>query len=355
MLPLLDAKIRSLNMRKLFTFILILWSVLVYAGDSSRKGTTGADELLIPVGARGIATGGAFLANITGLEALYYNPAGLSQTQGTEAMFSFTSYLAGININYFAIGSNLGDFGALALSVKTLNFGDIPVTTTDAPDGTGSTYSPGYLTAGLSYAKIITDRVCVGVNAKVISETIADVSAVGFAIDFGVQYRFPGNLSLGVAVKNIGTNMSFKGGSLQTVTDLAGGQNGGPTANYNVPTEEFQIPSYFELSSAYNFILDDQNNFMLGATFRNNNVTEDEMKVGLEYGFRNMFFVRGGYSSNVQSSNTAVSNINNGFTFGAGINYGFTEGYHFVLDYSYQQVREFPNPNHTFSIKLSMD
>jgi len=147
-------------------------------------------------------------------------------TKLTEAMFSFTSYLAGININYFAIGSNLGDFGALALSVKTLNFGDIPVTTTDAPDGTGSTYSPGYLTAGLSYAKIITDRVCVGVNAKVISETIADVSAVGFAIDFGVQYRFPGNLSLGVAVKNIGTNMSFKGGSLQTVTDLAGGQNG---------------------------------------------------------------------------------------------------------------------------------
>ena len=68
-------------MRKFFTFILIMWSVFVYAGDDSRKGTTGADELLIPVGARGIATGGAFLSNITGLEALYYNPAGFSQTK----------------------------------------------------------------------------------------------------------------------------------------------------------------------------------------------------------------------------------------------------------------------------------
>jgi len=348
-------KIRSLNMRKLFTFILILWSVLVYAGDSSRKGTTGADELLIPVGARGIATGGAFLSNITGLEALYYNPAGFSQTQGTEAMFSFTSYLAGININYFAIGSSLGDFGSLALSVKTLNFGSIPVTTNDIPDGNGATYSPGYLVAGLTYAKIITDRVCVGVNTKIISETITDLSAVGFAVDFGVQYRFPSNLSIGVAVKNIGTNMSFKGNSLQYPTTLAGGLNGGQPANYNVPTEEFQLPSYFELSSAYNFNIDDQNNFMIGATFRNNNVMEDEIKVGLEYGFRNMFFLRGGYSSSLENSNGPISNINNGFTFGAGVNYGFTEGFHFVFDYSFQQVKEFPNPNHTFSIKLCMD
>ena len=342
-------------MRKLFTFILILWSVLVYAGDASRKGTTGAEELLIPVGARGIATGGAFLSNISGLEALYYNPAGFSQTKGTEAMFSFTSYLADININYFAIGSNLGDFGCLALSVKTLNFGDIPVTTVDAPDGNGSTYSPGFLTAGLSYAKVITDRVSVGVNAKVISETIADVSATGFALDFGVQYRFPSNLSIGASIKNIGTNMSFKGGSLQYTTGLASGTNGGPNANYNVPAEEFQIPSYFELSTAYNYDINEQNNFMLGVTFRNNNVTDDEMKLGFEYGFRNLFFLRGGYSSNIQNTSGLTANVTNGFTFGAGINYGFTEGYRFVLDYSYQQVKEFPNPNHTFTIKLSMD
>ena len=177
-------------MRKLFTIILISWSVITYAGDPSRKGTTGAEELLIPVGARSIATGGAFLSNVTGLEALYYNPAGFSQTKGTEAMFSFMTYIADIKINYFAIGTNLTDLGSIALSVKTLNFGNIPVTTVDAPDGNGSTYSPGYLTAGISFAKIITDRVSVGVNAKIINETITDVSATGFALDFGVQYRF---------------------------------------------------------------------------------------------------------------------------------------------------------------------
>jgi opacity protein-like surface antigen len=342
-------------MRKFFTFILIMWSVSVFAGDVARKGTTGADELLIPVGARSIATGGAFLSSITGLEALYYNPAGLSQGKGTEAMFSFTSYLADININYFAIGSNIGDFGSLALSVKTMNFGDIPVTTVDVPDGTGATYSPGYIVAGVTYAKVITDRVCVGVNAKVINETITDVSATGFAVDFGVQYRFPSNLSIGACIKNIGTNMSFSGNSLQYSNNLVGGNLGSPTANYNVPAEEFQLPSYFELSTAYDYGINEDNKVMVGAAFRNNNVTDDEVRLGLEYGFKNMFFVRGGYSSSVQNTSGPLSNINHGYSFGAGINYSFADGMNFVLDYAFQQVREFPNPNHTFTIKLSLD
>ena len=76
-------------------------------------------------------------------------------------------------------------------------------------------YSPSFISAGLTYSKIITDRVSIGVNAKVINESILDVSATGFALDFGVQYRFPSNLSIGAAVKNVGTNMVYSGGDLQ--------------------------------------------------------------------------------------------------------------------------------------------
>jgi opacity protein-like surface antigen len=350
MLPLY----KEITMRKFFTIILIAWSALVYAGDPSRKGTTGAEELLIPVGARSIATGGAFLSNISGLEAIYYNPAGLAQGKGTEAMFSFMTYLADIKVSYFAIGTNLGDLGSVALSVKSLGFGNIAVTTDDAPDGNGSTFSPGYLTAGFSYAKVITDRVCVGVNAKVINETIADVSATGFALDFGVQYKFPSNLSIGAAVKNIGTNMSFSGNSLQSFTNVPGSQTGSPVGNYQVVTEEFQIPSYFELCMAYNYNINEHNIFTLGASFRNNNSFEDELRLGLEYGFNNQFFLRGGYCTPVQNISSTSTGANYGFTAGAGINYSFIDGMDFILDYAFQQVKEFPNPNHTFTIKLNI-
>ena len=130
---------------------MILIATSIYAGDVARKGTTGAEQLLIPVGARGIATGGAFLANLTGLESIYYNPAGLDVYPQTEAMFSYINYLADINVSYFAIGTSLGDFGSIGLDLKSFDFGDIPVTTEQFPDGTGDTYSPAFLTSIILY------------------------------------------------------------------------------------------------------------------------------------------------------------------------------------------------------------
>ena len=148
----------------LLLFLVILLAASVYAGDVARKGTTGAEQLLIPVGARGIATGGSFLANVSGLESIYYNPAGLDVTQRTEAMFSYVSYLADINVSYFAVGTSLGDFGSIGIDLKTLDFGDIPVTTVQFPDGDGTTYSPTYLTLGFTYSKVLTDRISIAAN-----------------------------------------------------------------------------------------------------------------------------------------------------------------------------------------------
>ena len=89
-------------MKKIVTIILfIMFSASIYAGDVARKGTTGAEQLLIPVGARGIATGGAFVSNLTGLESIYFNPAGLDRINGSEAIFSYMNYIADVNVSYF--------------------------------------------------------------------------------------------------------------------------------------------------------------------------------------------------------------------------------------------------------------
>ena len=337
-------------MKNLITIILLVTcSALMYAGDPSRKGTTGAEQLLIPVGASGIATAGAFVSNMVGLDAIYYNPAGLSHMKGSEASFSYMSYLADVNISNFAIGTNLGEVGSLGFSIKTFDFGDIPVTTFDAPDGDGSTFSPSLLTIGLTYAKVITDRVSIGVTGKVINENIMDVSATGFALDFGVQYRFPSNLSIGAAVKNIGTNMKYSGQNLRYKSALPESQPGSKDASWEAVTEEFQIPSFFELSLAYAYNVDEENMLQAGATFRNNNDSEDQMKFGLEYGFNNMFFVRGGYDMLLKNSSSSIF----GFSAGAGVHYT-TSGIGLTFDYAYQAVKDFPNPIHTFTLKLAL-
>ncbi len=337
-------------MKNIFTIILVmLVAVSLYAGDVGRKGTSGAEELLIPVGARGIATGGAFLAKLSGLESTYYNPAGLDLTPGTEAMFSYMTYIADINISYFAISTSLGDLGSIALSFKTFDFGEIPVTTVDFPDGTGQTYSPGFLTSTLTYSKVLTDRISVGTNFKLISESIQNASAVGFALDMGVQYRFNDFLSMGASLKNIGSNMQFSGQDLQASTTVPGSNQGSSSGNYEVVTEPFQIPSYFEMSLAYDHKFNDQNTVTLATTYTANNSYEDVAHFGLEYDFMNYFFLRGGYNLTMQNTDQSIY----GFTTGAGLQYQTESGIGVVFDYAFRDVKEFPSANHIFTVKLS--
>lgn len=329
--------------------MVLLIATSIYAGDVSRKGTTGADYLLIPVSARGIATGGAFVANLTGLESIYYNPAGLDVSSGTEFMFSYMSYLADVKVSYLGASTNFGDFGSLGFTLKSLAFGDIPVTTVEFPDGTGSIYSPTYITLGLTYSKVITDRISVGTNIKVMSESIENVSANGWAIDLGVQYKFTPELMIGAAVMNIGPNMQYSGPELSAFTEIPGSNAGTPGGQYQIITEAFQIPSYFLLSLAYNININEQNNLLVASTFTANNSLEDNLNFGLEYGFLSNFFVRGGYNLLLENPDQNVF----GLTFGAGIDYNVGGDFGFAFDYAFRDVKDFPTANHVFTIKLN--
>ena len=340
-------------MKKIFLIALLLSAIQVnFAGDVSRKGTTGAEQLLIPVGARGIASGSALLANLSGIESIYYNPAGLDLSGKTEAMFSYMNYIADINVSYFAASTSLGEIGTIALSFKTFDFGDIPVTTNEFPDGIGKTYSPSFLTIGLTYSKVLTDRISVGTNLKLISETIENSSASGFAIDVGVQYRFNQEISLAATLKNLGTNMAYSGQSLRVRTDVPGGVLGSTQGTYEVVTEPFQIPSFFEMSLGYKFNFNEQNNLLIASTFVANNSLEDKVNFGLEYSYLENFFLRGGY--NLALGGQTEKSIF-GFTAGAGVNYSFEGGLSVSFDYAFREVKEFPTANHIITLKLGIE
>lgn len=337
-------------MKKYFTIILlVVFSLTLYAGDVARKGTTGAEQLLIPVGARGIATGGAFVSNLSGLESIHYNPAGLDRLGGAEAIFSYMNYVADVKLSYFGAAASLGDLGSIALTFKSLDFGDIPVTTAEFPDGNGKNYSPAYITLGLTYSKVITDRISVGTNFKLINESIENTSATGLAIDFGVQYKFNNQLSIGATLKNIGPNMRYSGAEMQQTTEISGSFPGTKLGTFEIVSESFAIPSYFELSASYKFAFDEQNNLLLGSTFVANNALEDAMNLGIEYGFMDMFFLRGGYDLALGGDNSSIY----GLTAGAGVNYSIGSGVGVSFDYAFRDVKDFPTSNHIFTVKLA--
>ncbi|MBU0474034.1 MAG: PorV/PorQ family protein [Bacteroidetes bacterium] len=338
-------------MKKIIVLILLFNITAVFAGDVSRKGTTGADQLFIPVGARSIATSGAFVASVMGTESIYYNPAGLNRSNSSEAMFSYMNYIADINVSYIGVAGYLGDLGSIGFFMKTFDIGDIPQTTINDPDGNGVFYSPSLYTFGVTYSKLVTDRVSVGVNLKMINESIMSTSTTGFAIDFGVQYAFSKDFHIGVVVNNVGGNMKYDGQDLQVKTSLPGSYPGSVPAAYTAVTEEFQIPSYYELSLAYKFNLDAANGLALGGVFRNNNNLEDEMRFGLEYDYSRMFYLRAGYSLMMENSDQSIYT----YTVGAGINMKLMDALNARFDYAFRPVNEFPTDNHVFTLMLGVN
>src|SRR5690348_15729383 len=96
--------------------LLVLAASTAGANSDERKGTSGAAELLIPVGPRGSALGPSVASDVSGAEATFWNPAGLASVQGTEALFSHTEYFANMKVNYAAVAVKAGGLGVLGFN-----------------------------------------------------------------------------------------------------------------------------------------------------------------------------------------------------------------------------------------------
>ncbi len=318
------------------------------AGTSKRKGTAGAEELRIPVGSRGVALGGGVVAEVNGVDALFWNPAGASFTnKSAEAMFSHVTWIADIKVNYLSAIANFGGVGVFGVSLKSLDFGEIPITTVDEPDGTGERFSPTFLTAAVSYSRRMTDRIYVGANLKLISERILRESATGFAVDIGLQYRLESGLKFGAVMKNVGGNMRFDGPDLEWGVVIPGSEPGSPVRSLRVPLQEFELPAAFELGFAYSFKIG-ESALTLAGSFQNNNFTLDEYKGGLEYSFKNILFLRVGYSYVNETDY-----VFNSPSFGVGFNIPLGGTLEASVEYTYRKVKFFDN-NQFLTLRFAM-
>lgn len=319
------------------------------AGNTNKLGTAAAQELLIPVGSRGTALGGAYSAGINGIDAIYWNPAGLANTPSSaEAMVSYMNYIAGINLAYVAAGAKTG-IGWVGVSIKSLSFGDIPVTTEDAPDGTGASFTPNFMTVGITYSRAMTDRIMFGTSAKIISETIADNQATGLAFDMGVQYITSVGIKLGVTMKNYGTGMRFSGPELERQVYLPDTEPNTPPHRLAIPSMKMELPSLFEIGLSYELKPMQKSDLVVAANFTNNNFGSDKISGGAEFSFNNMFFLRGSYTYQ-----TTVASEDNlwGPAFGFGFRYGIGGHAAMIFDYTYRSVQYFGG-NHLYTLKFT--
>jgi hypothetical protein len=167
-----------------------LYHPFLKAGNPDRQGEAGAYELLLNPWARSSGLFHINTASVRGVEAMRINIAGLPRINSLEINLSGANYLqgTGIRMNAFGISRKLKNGAALGLSLTSLNFGENKVTTEDQPEGTGANFSPNFFNIALGYAYTFENKVSVGILMRGISESLANVSAFGLAIDAGVQY-----------------------------------------------------------------------------------------------------------------------------------------------------------------------
>jgi hypothetical protein len=268
------------NTFKIFLGIAVLASALT-AGTVRSQGTAGAAQLLIPVGAETVALSGTNVGTVSGVDALFTNVAGLARhSSGFQGTVSTTSYIADIDVLYAGLVVSMGESGTFGMTIKSLDFGEIPKTTSFAPEGDGQTFSPSFFTATAGFARAFSDRVNFGLAAKMISETIEETTATGFGFDVGVQYKFPTQpLTFGVAMKNVGSRMHYDGINLDQDLVPGGTESGSSSESFRIVADNFALPTSLDLSATYSLL----NNLDVSTTFTNHAYQTNTLALGAKY------------------------------------------------------------------------
>ena len=338
-------------MKKFLLFSFILFAMLQNEGFNqiTKTGTTAAKFLSIGIGPRANAMGGAFTSIVDDASALYWNPAGAASLDKYEAMFTHTSLFKDLDIslNYAAIVIPTVGWGNFGVSITSLDYGMMDVTTEYYPEGTGEKFSASSYAFALSYARNITEDFTAGITIKYIRELIFNSSADGIAFDIGTIFNTPFyGIRFSSIISNYGPKLQMSGEDLLVRYDADPNRNGNnETVDAYYKTDKFELPLKLQigLSKDFQFLENQRFTIAVDATHANDNA--EYINVGGELAlFDDLLYFRGGYKA------LFLEDSQEGLTLGVGINYGL-EGIYFGFDYAFQEY-EFLGNTHSFGVRL---
>ncbi len=313
--------------------IFIIQPRFITAQTVSKAGTSAASFLKIGVGARALGMGEAFTTCADDITAVFWNPAGLAMVQNTQILLNHYDYIADVNFEYGAAATNLHNVGTIGTHLCFLGMPDIERTTVMEPDGTGEMVGASSMTAGISYARFLTDRFSIGGTVKMIQERIWHCSSSGYAMDIGVLYRtFFKNIRIGMSISNFGSSLQLQGRDLLIQHDIDE-QSDGNNANINgsLATDAYSLPILFRVGISSNLTKDllgiENNDLIVSVDAVHPSDNYEYLNVGAEYQFRKLLALRIGHRQ------LYLKDREGGLSLGFGLHINF-KSYDFCLDYA---------------------
>jgi opacity protein-like surface antigen len=339
---------------------MLVWSVntTAIAGNPDRQGEAGAGQLLLNPYAKSAGLHTMTTSMVSGVEAMQLNIAGLSRINKTEINASYGDYLSGtdIGLNAFGVAQKVGKSGAFGISLMSIDFGDIRITTTDQPEGNGNTFSPSFFNIGFGYSHTFENKVSVGILFRGISESITDVNAFGFGIDAGVQYVTgpQDNFKFGISLRNIGSRMEFGGEGLATQGPSPNGDSYELT--FSQRAADFELPSQLNIGASYDFLIGDKHRITAVGNFTSNSFSQDQIGGGLEYSLNDLFMVRAAYRYEVESENEIEAPIYTGLAAGATLSLPLSKdnpNTRLSFDYAYRDTQIWDG-THNIGVRINI-
>ncbi|MBL0175546.1 MAG: PorV/PorQ family protein [Ignavibacteria bacterium] len=331
-------------------FVFLALVLCVSASPLGAQGRTGigkyAGEFMASgLGGRALAMGGAYVAVANDVTGAYWNPASLMRMQYPEIGLMYEQRFGGLlNYNYGGVAWPFGTRNTLALTVTRSAVDDMDNTTNALMDLNGNgviddgerldkskitKFNTADWAMYMTYAFRGSDRLNLGVNLKLIMRTLADESAYGVGFDIGAQYAVTPQFFVGANLQDVTTTLiAWSTGTNDLVS---------PTAKIGA-AYAFEVPGG-TLMPAVDFDLMGENR-QFASTAHVGPVSINP-RAGLEYQFRNLFSIRGGFSDTQN------------FTVGAGVHLP-----KLFLDYAYGQSplsSEMKDASHRISLRISLE
>jgi hypothetical protein len=263
--------------------------------------------------------------------SIFYNPANTALSPATfDFNLSYNQWIAEIKhysgtLTYRPSGGRYGTFGISLLSV---DYGELIGTIVDPNSESGyrdtNTFSPSAYAVGFSYAQQLSEQFAFGGHIKYAAQDLTSslvpnpdpngepitksYSEGVLAFDFGTIYKTGfKSLVFGMSVRNFSQEVRFE-------------------------SEGFQLPLVFNIGIAmdvFDIFMDSgsPHSLVIAADVNHPRAAPEQVKIGAEYMFMDIFALRGGYQSNVHERD---------FSVGTGIAFDYGEkGGRIALDYSY--------------------
>jgi len=342
-------------MKKLLSIFLILLCFADFGISQnaqktiSKAGTSAAAFLRIPVGAKAIAMGGAYVSLANDASALYWNTAGIANLQKNEVIGVHSDWFAGIRFDFAALVISLQDYGSLGLSITSLNMDDMKVRTIEQPEGTGELFSAGDLAIGISYARYFSDRFAIGFTTKYIQQRIWHMQASAIAIDMGTTFKTDllSGMVIGASISNFGTSLQLAGRDTRrfsSIDPLKLGSN--DRIPQNIEMDSWDLPLVFQLGVSTRAYHDENFSWIVAVDAVDPSDNYKSVNTGTELMYRDFLFLRAGYSA------LFLSDAEGGLSFGLGLkSLSLLSNVMLDFDYAFRDMGRLQEV-HTFSINV---